>query len=202
MRRVSVASYWLLPVPVIWKAHQAAVALRGAGPEAAAASASAAHTAIAQRMLGLALANGGIYVKGGQHICAQPIVPAEYSAVLRVLMSHAQRHPLGQARTDCGWERAGAPHGQRAGPAPFGARADCSLPAGVQDALTFEEDVGMPFEDAFDSFDPEPFASASLAQVGGPEMDCASAARGPPPQASPFSRRRSTGLCWTAAPLR
>jgi aarF domain-containing kinase len=33
-------------------------------------------------------------VKGGQHICAQPIIPAEYVAVLRVLMSHAQRHPL------------------------------------------------------------------------------------------------------------
>jgi aarF domain-containing kinase len=50
-------------------------------------------------------------------------------AVLRVLMSHAQRHPLSD------------------------------------DARTFEEDTGRALSDAFAEFDPEPVASASLAQV-------------------------------------
>ncbi len=49
--------------------------------------------------------------------------------MLRVLMSHAQRHPLSD------------------------------------DAQTFVEDTGVPLADAFAEFDPEPVASASLAQV-------------------------------------
>lgn len=80
-------------------------------------------------MRDLALENGGIYVKGGQHICAQPILPPEYVVVLRTLMSHAQRHPL------------------------------------ADDERTFEEDTRVALRDAFAEFEPQPVASASLAQV-------------------------------------
>jgi aarF domain-containing kinase len=70
------------------------VVLQGLDEAAAQADASATHTRIAERMRDLALENGGIFVKGGQHICAQPIIPPEYVVVLRTLMSHAQHHPL------------------------------------------------------------------------------------------------------------
>ena len=53
------------------------MALQGLDEAAAEADASATHTRIAERMRDLALEQGGIYVKGGQHICAQPIIPHE-----------------------------------------------------------------------------------------------------------------------------
>ena len=62
---------------------QARVALQGLDEAAAEADASATHTRIAERMRDLALEQGGIYVKGGQHICAQPIIPHECVFVCR-----------------------------------------------------------------------------------------------------------------------
>lgn len=93
-RRVAVASRHLALVLLEWKLHEARVAWRALEEEAADADASATHTRIAEHLRDMALAQGGIYIKGAQHICAQPIIPREYVAVLRVLMSHAQRHPL------------------------------------------------------------------------------------------------------------
>jgi predicted unusual protein kinase regulating ubiquinone biosynthesis (AarF/ABC1/UbiB family) len=55
---------------------------------AAQADASATHTRIAERMRDLALEQGGIYVKGGQHICAQPIIPHEcVHALLQLVLA-------------------------------------------------------------------------------------------------------------------
>ena len=59
---MAVATACLVPVLFIWKSHELRCwAGSVADPDA---DASAAHTAIARQMLKLALANGGIYVKG------------------------------------------------------------------------------------------------------------------------------------------
>jgi len=79
-----------MQLPVLWKAHESRVRWRQLDAEAAAADASATHTDIAGRLRALALELGGIYIKGGQHICAQPSLPLEYVCILSTLMSMAQ----------------------------------------------------------------------------------------------------------------
>lgn len=90
LRRVAAASKHLVQLPVLWKAHESRVRWRQLDAEAAAADASATHTDIAGRLRALALELGGIYIKGGQHICAQPSLPLEYVCILSTLMSMAQ----------------------------------------------------------------------------------------------------------------
>jgi predicted unusual protein kinase regulating ubiquinone biosynthesis (AarF/ABC1/UbiB family) len=70
---------------------QARVALQGLDEAAAQADASATHTRIAERMRDLALEQGGIYVKGGQHICAQPIIPHECVTRLHACVRRCMR---------------------------------------------------------------------------------------------------------------
>ena len=91
MRRVATATRYIVPALFTWKAHEARSAWLD--EQAAESSASAALTSIAEQLRALALTLGGIYVKGGQHICAQPSLPVELVAVLRTLMSEAKREP-------------------------------------------------------------------------------------------------------------
>jgi hypothetical protein len=71
VRRVGLSTRHLVPVLVDWKLHEARVWALALDSDAARADASATHTRIAERLRDLALKQGGIYIKGGQHIwCA------------------------------------------------------------------------------------------------------------------------------------
>ena len=51
-------------------------------------------TDVAVRLRDLARDNGGIYVKAGQHLCVQPVAPAPFREMLRVLMDDASSRPF------------------------------------------------------------------------------------------------------------
>ena len=51
-------------------------------------------TDVAVRLRDLARENGGIYVKAGQHLCVQPVAPAPFREILRVLMDDASSRPF------------------------------------------------------------------------------------------------------------
>ena len=51
-------------------------------------------TDVAVRLRDLARDNGGIYVKAGQHLCVQPVAPAPFREILRVLMDDASSRPF------------------------------------------------------------------------------------------------------------
>ena len=88
------------------------------------------HEKCAVRLLHLCLANGGVYVKLGQHLAQLDyLVPAPYTRVLSQLFQ---------------------------GNRPSSTEAVVEL---------IEEDLGRPLHELFSSFDPQPLASASLAQV-------------------------------------
>ena len=88
------------------------------------------HARCAERVLGLCLINGGVYVKLGQHLAQLDyLVPEPYIRVFSPLFEHNATSP-----------------------------ADAI-------ARVVEEELGAPIHDIFSSFDPEPVASASLAQV-------------------------------------
>ena len=57
-----------------------------------------AHRRTATWLLKLVRAQGGIYVKVGQHVCALPVMPAVYVDTLKVLMDNAIERPLEEAR--------------------------------------------------------------------------------------------------------
>lgn len=88
----------------------------------------AAHGRAASRMLHVAHANGGVYIKAGQFISAQTHLPAVYRKVLSVLQDKVTERSL------------------------------ASITA------TVEHELG-PLSTVFASFDPQPVATASLAQV-------------------------------------
>ena len=80
MRRVGLSTRHLVPVLVDWKLHEARVLALALDSDAARADASATHTRIAERLRDLALKQGGIYIKGGQHMwcatrCQSPARP-------------------------------------------------------------------------------------------------------------------------------
>ena len=54
--------------------------------------------AVSERFLACARALGGIYVKAGQHLAAQPIAPKPFQIVLRALMDDAARRPFEEDR--------------------------------------------------------------------------------------------------------
>jgi aarF domain-containing kinase len=129
VRRVGLSTRYIVPVLLDWKLHELRVWALSLDADEERQAASRTHTRIAERLRDLALRQGGIYIKGAQHMCAQPIIAGEYVSVLRTLMSYQATQ-----RTD--W-----------------------------DLQTFREDTGLRMVDAFQSFDPEPVASASLASV-------------------------------------
>jgi aarF domain-containing kinase len=88
----------------------------------------AVHGRAASRMLHVAEANGGVYIKAGQFISAQTHLPAVYRQVLSVLQDKVAPRSLAAI------------------------------------TATVEEELG-PLSAAFASFDPQPIATASLAQV-------------------------------------
>lgn len=88
----------------------------------------AVHGRAASRMLHVAQANGGVYIKAGQFISAQTHLPTVYRKVLSVLQDKVTERSL------------------------------ASITA------TVEHELG-PLSTVFASFDPQPVATASLAQV-------------------------------------
>ena len=88
------------------------------------------HERNAERLLAMCVANGGLYVKLGQHVAQLDyIVPKAYTCALSRLFQH-------------------------------------TMPSCIDDVIRIiEEDTGRPLAQAFAHFQPEPFASASLAQV-------------------------------------
>ena len=55
-----------------------------------------AHKHTAKRLLRLVRAQGGIYVKSGQHLCASPVMPPVYVDTLKVLMDNAVEQPMAE----------------------------------------------------------------------------------------------------------
>jgi len=53
-----------------------------------------AHARTARAMLGMVRAEGGIFIKMGQHMCASPVLPRVYVETLRVLMDNAIARPV------------------------------------------------------------------------------------------------------------
>lgn len=90
--RFGVAAYYLVPIISDWKLHE--FRAQNLSEDDADADASATHTTIANRLRDLCLAQGGIYTKAGQHICAQPVMLPEYISSLRVLMDEAHIDPF------------------------------------------------------------------------------------------------------------
>jgi aarF domain-containing kinase len=88
----------------------------------------AVHGRAASRMLHVAEANGGVYIKAGQFISAQTHLPAVYRKVLSVLQDKVASRTLAAI------------------------------------TATVEDELG-PLHTIFASFDPQPVATASLAQV-------------------------------------
>jgi aarF domain-containing kinase len=88
------------------------------------------HERNAERLLAMCVANGGLYVKLGQHLAQLDyIVPKAYTCALSRLFQHTK-------------------------------------PSCIEDVIrVIEEDTGHPLGQSFAQFLPEPFASASLAQV-------------------------------------
>lgn len=56
------------------------------------------HTYSANALLGLIRAEGGMFVKAGQHLCASPVAPPLYVNTLKVLMDNAIVMPLEEVR--------------------------------------------------------------------------------------------------------
>lgn len=59
---------------------------------------TSAHERTAKAMLGMVRAEGGVFVKMGQHMCASPVLPKIYVDTLRVLMDQAIPRPLAETR--------------------------------------------------------------------------------------------------------
>ena len=88
------------------------------------------HRKEAQRLLDLCHANGGVYIKIGQHLAnLDYLIPPEYIEVLSGLFNDNPQTKFEDVRR------------------------------------VVEEELGKPIEEVYDRFDPEPIASASLAQV-------------------------------------
>ena len=108
-RRVATASKHLVPVYFDYRRHVARVrrkkrerereedgrALTPASvEELERESRQELWTDVAVRLRDLARENGGIYVKAGQHLCVQPVAPAPFRQILRVLMDDASSRPF------------------------------------------------------------------------------------------------------------
>ena len=102
--RFGVATTHFVPMYAVdYRAHRARVReMGGAGADedARRASRHVMWRRVAERFRDCARALGGIYVKAGQHVCAQPIAPRPFQIVLRELMDDGGRRPFEEdART-------------------------------------------------------------------------------------------------------
>ncbi|CAL56468.1 Protein kinase-like domain [Ostreococcus tauri] len=100
-RRFGVASAHFAPMYVVdYRAHRARVRAMGANAteDDVRASRQILWTRVAERFRDCARSLGGIYVKAGQHVCAQPIAPRPFQIVLRELMDDASRRPFEEDR--------------------------------------------------------------------------------------------------------
>ena len=86
-RRFATATTHFVPVYMDYLNHRSRVrAMTHADEDAVRASRQILWHDVAVRMRDLARAQGGIYVKAGQHVAAQPVSPAPFRDVLKVLM--------------------------------------------------------------------------------------------------------------------
>ena len=100
-RRFAVASTHFVPMYAIdYREHRARVRALGASAseDERRASRQILWRAVSERFLACARALGGIYVKAGQHLAAQPIAPKPFQIVLRALMDDAARRPFEEDR--------------------------------------------------------------------------------------------------------
>ena len=97
-RRVGVATRALVPIYFDYLRHRERC--RGKRDDVAHcwASRQILWREVAERILELCNANGGIYVKAGQHICVQPVSPQPFQDVLRSLMDQAAPRPFDEDR--------------------------------------------------------------------------------------------------------
>lgn len=97
-RRFAVATRHFAPMYFDYRAHRARVRALGADPteDEVRASRQIMWARVAERLRDLARAQGGIYVKAGQHIAAQPVAPLPFQKILRVLMDDASERPFAE----------------------------------------------------------------------------------------------------------
>ena len=94
VNRVTIASKHLMPIYFDYRRHlQRTKDLGGAEEDSARVSRQVLWADVAVRLRDLARANGGIYVKAGQHLCVQPVAPQPFREILKVLMDDASSRP-------------------------------------------------------------------------------------------------------------
>ena len=100
-RRFGVATTHFVPMYAVdYREHRRRVRAlgRGASEDDVRASRQILWRRVAERFRDCARELGGIYVKAGQHVCAQPIAPKPFQIVLRELMDDASRRPFEEDR--------------------------------------------------------------------------------------------------------